>query len=80
ARTQNQMGLGRQCVADCGLLDPGFEGYPFTWSNGRQNEENIKCRLDRTLVTTKFQNRFSPIRVVHLPRYGSNHAAMMILL
>ncbi|CAJ2638124.1 unnamed protein product [Trifolium pratense] len=79
-RTQNQLGLGRQCMADCGLLDPGFEGYPFTWSNGRQNEENIQCRLDRTLVTIDFQNRFSPIRVVHLPRYGSDHAALMILL
>jgi hypothetical protein len=80
ARTPSQMSIGRQCVADCGLLDPGFEGYPFTWSNGRQNGENIQCRLDRTFVTTDFQNRFSPINVVHLPRYGSDHAALLILL
>ncbi|KAK2404541.1 hypothetical protein QL285_053869 [Trifolium repens] len=80
ARSQTQMNLGRQCVEECGLLDPGFEGYLFTWSNGRQEGDNIQCRLDRTLITHEFQNSFSPIRIVHLPRYGSDHAAMMILL
>jgi ribonuclease HI len=80
ARSQSQMGIGRQCVEECGLIDLGFEGYPYTWSNGRQDEENIQCRLDRALCTSDFQNRFSPIRVVHLHRYGSDHAALMILL
>ncbi|CAJ2652835.1 unnamed protein product [Trifolium pratense] len=36
--------------------------------------------MDRTLLTHDFQNTFSPIRIVHLSRYGSDHAAMMILL
>ncbi|MCI58956.1 hypothetical protein A2U01_0080211, partial [Trifolium medium] len=27
-----------------------------------------------------FANRFSPIRVFHLPRFGSDHAAILILL
>lgn len=79
-RSQTQLGLGRQVVVDCNLQDMGFEGYPYTWSNGREGEGNIQCRLDRALATADFLNRFSPTRVIHLPRFGSDHAALMVLL
>ena len=25
----------REALRDCDLLDIGYKGYPFTWSNGR---------------------------------------------
>ncbi|MCI02340.1 hypothetical protein A2U01_0023372, partial [Trifolium medium] len=59
-RSQSQLGIGRQTVVACGLNDMGFEGYPFTWTNGRQGSENVQCRLDRALGTEDFLNRFSP--------------------
>ncbi|KAK2435568.1 hypothetical protein QL285_020615 [Trifolium repens] len=80
SRTLSQLSLGRQTIDACGLLDMGFEGYPFTWTNGREGAENIQCRLDRALATQSFMNRFSPTRVAHLPRYGSDHAALLIVL
>ncbi|KAK2422548.1 hypothetical protein QL285_033075 [Trifolium repens] len=80
SRTLSQLNLGRQTIEDCGLVDMGFEGYPFTWTNGREGEENIQCRLDRALATQSFMNRFSPTRVIHLPRYGSDHAALLVVL
>lgn len=64
----------------CGLNDLGFEGYPFTWSNGRMNDGNIQCRLDRGMASEAFINRFSPIKVVHLPRNGSDHAPLLFEL
>lgn len=79
-RSDSQLSLGRQCFTDCNLLDLNFAGYPFTWSNGRQGEENIQCGLDRACSNSKFQARFFPIQVTHLPRFGSDHAAILIHL
>jgi hypothetical protein len=58
----------------------GFEGYQFTWSNGREGDENIQSRLDRALGNEGLINRFSPIKVCHLPRFGSDHAVVLINL
>ncbi|PNX92710.1 ribonuclease H [Trifolium pratense] len=79
-RSQGQLALGRHTVAECHLNDLGFEGYPFTWTNGREEDENIQSRLDRALGNEGFINRFSPIKVCHLPRFGSDHAAVLICL
>jgi hypothetical protein len=79
-RTQGQLEVGRQVVLESRLSDLGFEGYPFTWSNSRQDGDNIQCRLDRALSTDEFINRFSPVHVLHLPRYGSDHPALIITL
>ncbi|MCI18708.1 hypothetical protein A2U01_0039863 [Trifolium medium] len=72
--------MGRIAVLESHLTDLGFEGYPFTWSNGRHDGDNIQCRLDRALSSDEFLNRFSPVHVLHLPRYGSDHAALVITL
>ena len=77
-RSQTQLALGRQVVAEWNLSDLGFEGYQFTWSNGREEEKSIQCRLERALGNEEFVNRFSPIKVCHLPRFGSDHAAILI--
>jgi len=79
-RSQMQVSYGRQIVVDWNLIDLGFEGYDFTWSNGREEEENIQCRIDKALANEEFINRFSPIKVSHLARFGSDHAAILISL
>lgn len=50
-RTRSQMEWGRRIVSSCGLVDLGYDGYPFTWTNGRQGSENTQCRLDKALAS-----------------------------
>nr|XP_009759375.1 PREDICTED: uncharacterized protein LOC104211932 [Nicotiana sylvestris] len=40
------------CVNSCGLFDLGYKGSPFTWWNGRPNEECIFKRLVEHLIRT----------------------------
>lgn len=56
------------------------QGTPYTWTNGRQGVDNIQSRLDKGLGSQLLINRFSPIIVNHLPRFGSDHVALLIEL
>lgn len=40
----------RQFISQCGLVDLGFNGNPFTWNNGRGDCVNIGEKLDRGLA------------------------------
>lgn len=61
-------------------MDLGLEGYPFTWSNVIEGEDNIQAKLDWPLGNSGFINRFSPIKVTHLPRFRFDHAVLLIRL
>ena len=41
----------REAVQACNLVDMGYKGYPFTWSNRRYGQHFIKERLDRLLCS-----------------------------
>lgn len=64
----------------CGLSDLGFIGHSFTWTNGREEIENIQCRLDQALASEGMINKFFPIKVKHPPRFGSDHSTLQRLL
>lgn len=37
----------RDALEDCHLLDLGFKGPTFTWSNNRKHPHTVRCQLDR---------------------------------
>ncbi|CAI8601011.1 unnamed protein product [Vicia faba] len=74
------MNWGREAVAEYGLQDIGFDGYPFTWTNGRKGKINIQCRLDRGFANEAWISRLRPIKVTHLLHCGSYHAEIRIKL
>ncbi|KAL2248287.1 UNVERIFIED_CONTAM: hypothetical protein Sindi_2681000 [Sesamum indicum] len=60
-------------VLDSGLIDAGFEGEPFTWTNKR-----VWRRLDRVLYSQEWTELFNSTRVSHLPRRLSDHHPLLI--
>ncbi|KAL0439291.1 UNVERIFIED_CONTAM: hypothetical protein Slati_2412100 [Sesamum latifolium] len=55
------------------LIDGGFEGDPFTWTNKR-----IWKRPDRVLYSKEWAEIFNITRVLHLPRRLSDHHPLCI--
>jgi hypothetical protein len=56
-----------------GMIDLGFAGNPFTWSNNRQGLENIKERLDRGLASPSWLHLHPEFSLIHLPAHNSDH-------
>lgn len=57
-----------------------FQGYPFTWSNGREGEANIQLRLDHALGTESLLLQFPFYKVLHGARGRSDHSPLIITL
>ncbi|CAN0838421.1 hypothetical protein LINGRAHAP2_LOCUS2144 [Linum grandiflorum] len=47
------------------LLDLGFQGMPFTRTNGRQGDDNIRERLNRVISNSVWHTRFDRAIVFH---------------
>lgn len=56
----------RDCIDANGLIDIGFSGYAYTWTNRRIGKENIQERLDRCFANGEWRVRFPNAFVNHL--------------
>lgn len=79
-RSRSQIEWDKNIVPSCGLVDLGYDGYPFTWMNRRRGSDNTQRRLDRALASHSFINRYNPIKVHQLSRFLSDHASISISL
>lgn len=70
----------RASLDDCGLMDVGFTGDIFTWTNERPGEENVKERLDRICVTEGWKDLFPDCSIDHLPFNRSDHRPILLTL
>ncbi|XP_027086455.2 uncharacterized protein [Coffea arabica] len=61
-----------------GLIDLGFEGVPWTWCNNRDNEGEIKERIDRVLGTKQWCGNFGKAKVIHAETEASDHCALVL--
>ncbi|XP_073120503.1 uncharacterized protein [Henckelia pumila] len=60
-------------VLESALVDAGFEGSSFTWTN-----KSIWKRLDRVFVSVDWGDHFNSIRVEHLIRTVSDHCPLLV--
>ncbi|KAK9672053.1 hypothetical protein RND81_12G073000 [Saponaria officinalis] len=68
----------RLAIDDCGLMDLGHDGDPFTWQRGRSTENLIRERLDRFMATMTWCNIYHDWCVVHFPRTNSDHSLIVL--
>jgi len=61
-----------------GLIDLGFSGNPYTWSNHRQGLGLIKERLDRGIASSDWIHSFPHFSVTHLPAHTSDHNPLIL--
>lgn len=61
-----------------GLIDMGYQGPAYTWSNKKKGRALITKRLDRVLVNLQWHQRFPNASVFHLPRFSSDHMPILI--
>jgi hypothetical protein len=61
-----------------GLLDLGFNGNKFTWSNHRLGRANIRERLDRGLANHNWVHLFPNSLINHLPASNSDHCPLLL--
>jgi len=66
------------CVNSCDLVEVNYKGSPFTWWNGRIDNQCIFKRLDRYMMNNEFMGVFGMVEVEHLVRAGSDHASMLL--
>jgi hypothetical protein len=61
-----------------GMIDLGFSGNPYTWSNHRDGRHQIKQRLDRGVASTSWFSLFSSFALHHLPNDSSDHNPLLL--
>ncbi|KAK4729629.1 hypothetical protein R3W88_022617 [Solanum pinnatisectum] len=64
-------------IEACGLLDLGFNGPKFTWSNQRGIQFRIWKRLDRAMVNDRWLQYMPHTSITHLPS-GSDHRPLLM--
>ncbi|XP_042939562.1 uncharacterized protein LOC122274604 [Carya illinoinensis] len=74
----SQMERFREALYECGLIDLGFIGTKFTWSNKREGEGFTKERLNRGFCNNSWTQLFEKCYNQVLPTLSSYHSPLFI--
>ncbi|XP_075083639.1 uncharacterized protein LOC142167374 [Nicotiana tabacum] len=68
-------------INKCRLMDLGYKGSKFTWSNHRKRLKGLIIeRLDHFFANEEWANLFSNATVTHLPKTYSDHKPLLLNL
>ena len=75
----NRISTFRECIDQCGLMDLGFHGPRFTWSDKNPIlYRNIKEHLDRGLGNTEWKIHFPRMEIHHFPCTKHDHCPKLL--
>ena len=75
-RLERQMQAFCDVLDECGMLDLGYHGSPFTWSNNRDPLNTTWVRLDRGVATMDWIQKFKAARIDHLDVTNFDHKCL----
>ncbi|XP_023875930.1 uncharacterized protein LOC111988373 [Quercus suber] len=62
----------------CGLADLGFQGYRYTWRNGRHRDDFVEQRLDRFCASEEWRELYPQAKVLHTLATYSDHDPILL--
>ncbi|XP_027166673.1 uncharacterized protein LOC113766707 [Coffea eugenioides] len=68
----------REFIESNALIDLGFEGVPWTWSNQWEGGGLIQQRLDRCLANQGWIQQFKDARCTHVHKEASDHCIVLM--
>lgn len=76
----NRTGSFWDCINKCNLLDLGFKGSKYTWTNKRYKHRRhlILERLDRCLANETWLHLFPETSVSHMARTHSDRCPLLV--
>ncbi|CAM8888112.1 unnamed protein product [Rhodiola kirilowii] len=77
-RREWQMRSFREAIEDSGLSDLGYRGTPFTFSNRREGDFEMRARLDRAFGNDQWSTLFPVVEVRHLVFSVSDHYPLLV--
>ncbi|KAL4638398.1 hypothetical protein ACB092_03G143700 [Castanea dentata] len=78
--SQRRVRAIQECMDTCYMIDLGFSGPKFTWTNKRGLDDLIQCRLDRCWANPAWKAFFVEANVTHLARVNSDHCPLLLNL
>lgn len=73
-----KMFLFNQFLNRGNLIDLGFKGPKYTWTNCRENNRLIKTRIERFHANPDWISMYPNSKVFHLPRVRSDHCPLLL--
>ena len=68
----------KDCLDKCSMVDMGFSGPRYTWTNKRDISNLIIERIDRFFMNPDWCVMYPNARVTHLPRCHSDHCPVLM--
>ena len=69
----------QECLNNCGMIDLGFLGPQYTWSNHHPLSHLIQERIDRAYANADWNVLYPDASVKHLKRAHSDHNPILII-
>ena len=70
----------KDCLDKCSMVDLGFSGPRYTWTNKRDFSNLILERIDRYFMNPDWCMLYPEAKVTHLPRCHSDHCPILLEL